>query len=94
MRTLTLFLVLALIVSAAPSFAKGGARAGGALAGKGNAAAAWRAKAGQAGAGGASGQAWQGWKANVGSSPGTTGEAEVSILSTRGGVARTGVKIG
>jgi hypothetical protein len=26
--------------------------------------------------------------------PGTTGEAEISILSTRGGVARTTVKIG
>ncbi len=32
------------------------------------------------------------WKIKI--KPGTTGEAEVSILSTRGGVARTGVKIG
>ena len=32
------------------------------------------------------------WKIKV--KPGTTGEAEVSILSTRGGVARTTVKIG
>ncbi|HSA95197.1 MAG TPA: peptidase, partial [Acidobacteriota bacterium] len=32
------------------------------------------------------------WKVKV--KPGTAGEAEVSILSTRGGVARTTVKIG
>jgi hypothetical protein len=32
------------------------------------------------------------WKIKV--KPGTAGEAEVSILSTRGGVARTAVKIG
>jgi hypothetical protein len=32
------------------------------------------------------------WKVKI--KPGTAGEAEVSILSTRGGVARTGVKIG
>ena len=32
------------------------------------------------------------WKVKV--KPGTSGEAEVSILSTRGGVARTTVKIG
>ncbi|MGZ5439717.1 MAG: peptidase, partial [Candidatus Aminicenantales bacterium] len=32
------------------------------------------------------------WKIKV--KPGTSGEAEVSILSTRGGVARTTVKIG
>jgi hypothetical protein len=32
------------------------------------------------------------WKIKV--KPGTSGEAEVSIMSTRGGVARTTVKIG
>jgi hypothetical protein len=32
------------------------------------------------------------WKIKV--KPGTAGEAEVSILSTRGGIARTKVKIG